>query len=88
MELGRPIPISQMGTLRPSEAPNKAEAGPDLEPGTLSAALLPHHHLTSSVLYFLLFPPLIPFVYTLLPHLHSPSSTLMPFSSSIHPTIH
>lgn len=47
MELELSMPISQMGKLRPGEAPSKAGVGPGLEPGALgcSCCLLSVHLL-------------------------------------------
>ena len=40
MELEHSMPISQMGMLRPDEAPSKAGVGPGLEPGALGCSSL------------------------------------------------
>ena len=47
MEFEHSMPISQMGMLRPGEAPSKAGVGPGLEPGALgcSCCLSPFHLL-------------------------------------------
>lgn len=47
MELEHSMPISQMGMLRPGEAPSKAGVGPSLEPGALGCfcCLSPLHLL-------------------------------------------
>ena len=38
MEFEHSMPISQMGMLRPGEAPSKAGVGPGLEPGALGCS--------------------------------------------------
>ena len=53
MELEHSMPISQMGMLRPDEAPSKAGVGPGLEPGALGCSCcLSSFHLLCLYLSF------------------------------------
>lgn len=91
MELECPIAHFTDGVTEAGKAWIKAGAGPGLEPGAVSCSRClssPSHllcpHLSFSSFSSSIF-PLIPFVYTLLPCLHSASSTLVPPASSVHP---